>query len=47
MFGPIHDRRIVSRSINSGSTVHELEPDGQAAAEVDALLADLLEMLKK
>ena len=47
VFGPIHDRRIVSRSINAGSTVHELEPDGQAAAEVDALLADLLEMLKK
>ncbi len=46
VFGPIHDRRIVARSINAGATVHELEPNGQAAAEVDALLADLLEMLK-
>ena len=46
VFGPIHDRRIVARSINSGSTVHELEPDGAAATEIDALLADLLEMLK-
>lgn len=38
----IHDRVAFSRSIQAGSTVVESEPDGKAADEIKALLAEVL-----
>ncbi len=38
----IHDRRSFSRAIQTGRSVHEFEPQGRAAAEINQLLLEVL-----
>ncbi len=38
----IHDRIAFSRSIQTGSTAAEFEPDGKAAEEIRSLLTEVL-----
>lgn len=46
ILGPIHQKRIVARSINSGHAVGEMEPEGASTKEFAVLFSNVLEMLK-
>lgn len=46
VFGPITDRRPFFRAVTAGKSVSEFEPDGQAAAEIQALFLNVMKEIK-
>lgn len=46
IFGPITDRRPFFRAVTAGQSVSEFEPNGKAAAEIQALFLNVMEAIK-